>query len=1652
MSDPMLDLGRLSDDVLTYIEQREAEQIAYGMYRVTLSGRELITEYRPVDSTLPPLSDREAVLSTVLRHLDAALLIIRFNDADDPAEWMFRSRIAEIVRLLTLLRQRIAKNAGEQQRQRISGLKRLSGDVTFHVAPRRVPRRWRVPSDYLDLLTDAGPDAVVCRDILREVIETRLPKVRTISQFQEDGLHAILQIIALGQQRSMERGVVVTAGTGAGKTYAFFLPMLAKMIIDRCLRQQVGVKAICLYPRVALSENQLSDFVEALFHVNQILADRQLPQLTIGIESGAAVYQEYDLSRTSAWQRDLLRKRGWSFDEEFGGYLSPFAYCVGTDGCSCADKPKRLGVLLTDTTVLRCPVCGQLYPFIRFARDVMRTSPPDVLVATTESLNRRLLSSEYQYLFGTTRFVAPSVVMLDEIHLQTSTAGTQVALLLRRVLSRIRLGKQERGDTHNLAFVGLSATIARPTEFLAELTGLPITRISEIRPHEDALEVIGAERYIFVRAEDSEDTAVLSTLIQTTMCVLHTMPQPPSGSDLSKYRAFGFVQSLDVVGRWRYQMEDAERQRPWQIEQRKQHREHNNPLESRPITDVPLYAYRFPPFNRRLFPHLFGHASSGDCGCERGLPDPACPYFRSGECWWVLSQRTMARVEPLVIKRKSGSDRDTPIDPDDDLIITTSALEVGYDDDALMCVIQYTAPSNVASFVQRKGRGGRKVGTRPIVVTVLSPYKSTDLFLFRNQHVLIDPVFRKVPLHSQNRFLQRIHGFYALFDWLCYRAHVTGTCLEFEKLDSASFRYLLQQTADPNILLAFKDYLRRCFAMDVEALSRVLTSDPDGLLLGILDNGLVQNVHPRISTGDKEVFLRKILRGYLPENLFSDINLPEVRVNYRPESTSSSVPQAESISLALTETIPGNVTFRGGQGAVWVPPIAVDPSRPLVEIDSYYTTEELREQVDTVKLPGRALKLVGIQPQRVRTLTIYRPVDIMPKQFSVNHNRSFWFADPETGMLEEHRGDSSVSQVVKRLAHSSSAYPIQATAFRAERETPTRAYTLERSHTSLRTNDLATALFTQAVIHSDEPDNLNLLKVQRLILGSQYTLMFDQGQAEEIGGRSGFCRQNHLGNVALGFEMLTEALVFDLDLATLDECTLSPILARRIRSNSIRHRFISLLTVEYGAQYFPASNLADALLTLVDQRLNTNGQHIDDLRSWLHPDNPEFTSTLNRAMTDIHGFSDKKQKGVRRLVEQDRYLSLFLDICTHSEPGEPLFRQYLRDTFVYSVAIALRQVAQEIAGVEALNYVAASTELQADFEGRAANRIWLYEIGVGGIGVLRATQELLRTHPERIWSELTHKLTHCPTAQEEALLRHLLTQPEPWLTTCSQHVERVLAARTATERRQNLECLHGLVRRQLGLPVPPEQIKALLRVFGPDYNDTSVDHQIANWRLYREINVEFLPRCTSEFGREPSFTEASALLYQAVSAPSPEGDTPAYPELRTLLRAYEDEYGPRPARRPALDAFIKQVRKTFENAVERRLLITCRGSCPSCLDDRSGDIESPGLARQILSQTLLAEWLDQVRCSATLTVSSGDAPETILDQLRSVFEQGNQAAYIRAEGRQLAALCATVSYLTDAGVDTAMGMYYPLIVDVRTVYPADPVQPPLVELTIRPLM
>src|SRR5262249_36550184 len=68
---------------------------------------------------------------------------------------------------------------------------------------------------------------------------------------------------------------------------------------------------------------------------------------------------------------------------------------------------------------------------------------------------------------------------------------------------------------------------------------------------------------------------------------------------------------------------------------------------------------------------------------------------------------------------------------------------------------QHYAPRNLASFTQRKGRGGRGSDDRPVTGVTLSIYSSRDSWWFRKPGEMIEPANFEVPINPNNHFVRR---------------------------------------------------------------------------------------------------------------------------------------------------------------------------------------------------------------------------------------------------------------------------------------------------------------------------------------------------------------------------------------------------------------------------------------------------------------------------------------------------------------------------------------------------------------------------------------------------------------------------------------------------------------------------------------------------------------------------------------------------------------------------------------------------------------------------------------------------------------------------------------------------------------------------------
>jgi len=172
------------------------------------------------------------------------------------------------------------------------------------------------------------------------------------------------------------RNLVVSTGTGSGKTESFLIPIINSLLEERAAgRLGPGVRALLLYPMNALANDQLK-------RLRGLLA--AIPEITFGRYTGETP--------------EDARKA----EDEFAQY---------------------------NPGVRRLP--NEL-----LSREEMRHSPPHLLLTNYAMLEYLLLRPADIDLFdgpqGTWRFI-----VMDEAHVYDGAQGTEVALLMRRLKQRV---------------------------------------------------------------------------------------------------------------------------------------------------------------------------------------------------------------------------------------------------------------------------------------------------------------------------------------------------------------------------------------------------------------------------------------------------------------------------------------------------------------------------------------------------------------------------------------------------------------------------------------------------------------------------------------------------------------------------------------------------------------------------------------------------------------------------------------------------------------------------------------------------------------------------------------------------------------------------------------------------------------------------------------------------------------------------------------------------------------------------------------------------------------------------------------------------------------------------------------------------------------
>lgn len=751
-----------------------------------------------------------------------------------------RSRMAEIARELRHVKQRFrSDDAGRRPY--------LTRSLKIELRNRDKPTRDQdLGAVFEAAAVGRSPLQAEALSGLRQTLERIWGEGAGLAGFQARGLSDILDAWD-GRGAS---AIAIAADTGSGKTEAAVLPIIAGALADR-MAGVGGVRAILAYPRIRLAANQAQRLAEYLAACAETPG---LPLLTLGLQVGA-VPQSFDSMHPET-------AKDWRPAGQ-GAFVFPFFACPR---CS-ATLTLRVGQGRDGVDALVCTSGDWRYDGWVGSKALMKAQPPAIFLPTTDSLHQWMHNPDYGRLFGDdAAYPPPRALLADEIHLYTHIHGAQVGWTLRRLASRVETNLASQGA---MVMIGMSATIGDPAGAWGRLVGRDDVRIVRPAIGESEVNPRGREYFYFVQPEiesRGSDISGASTTIQSLMCLGHSVRRR-TGSE-GGYRSLVFFDSIDKMRRLHGAFVDAEEGRE-------------------------LAAFRTVDF---------GEDPSGEpqrvC-CK----DPiGCDRFTDGECWWFAANDPRQQAahgvappgRPLKVASSpiySGTSSEAEaLIKGSDVVFATSSLEVGYDDPDITLVYQHYAPQNLASFIQRKGRGGRGVDDRPSTAVTLSLYSPRDAWWFRRPEDMISPVGFDMPLNIGNAFVRRGQVLSTLLDGLA-------------RWERAAGRASIAQdgSAEADALIAASALVEAVFGGDVW--SRFDMTD-----VGQFWGAATEGTTLISSTVDK-------VRGQLnwaPNALFDSINLPTVNV----AGTDVHGGARQDISLALSTIAPGNATRRFDSRAV----------------------------------------------------------------------------------------------------------------------------------------------------------------------------------------------------------------------------------------------------------------------------------------------------------------------------------------------------------------------------------------------------------------------------------------------------------------------------------------------------------------------------------------------------------------------------------------------------------------------------------------------------------------------------------------------------------------------------------------------------------------
>lgn len=1282
-----------------------------------------------VEETIEAVLDRRGLPAELDDVLDAR------DDLQDaglilPISGGYRTRIAEHLRLLRSLRQLFPdRRTGALTDWR--GRPSLVDAVRYVRRPRQYPIR---DVDAAELISEVTRKDTPQRTVLTTLTTTEGMPWR-LAGFQD---RATRELLAKLEDRQ-GGGAIVGAGTGSGKTLAFYLPAFTHIAGE--LGDSAWTKVLALYPRNELLKDQLQNAVEqARDLIEPLYAVGERP-IRVGAIFGGVPQKSSVISGPYGW--DKIAADVWR---------CPYLRCPERrDDHRChGDLIVRKADLEGTIPKVRCADCQAALSSDIFSvtRAQMRNSPPDMLFSSTEMLSRALLDPQTAHVFGIGTAKGPELILLDEVHTYGGTSGAMTALTLRRWRSRVR-GRP--------VFVGLSATLLDAPRFFGDLVGAHADQIADIQPDPDELVPEGAEYLTVVRSDPTSRASVLSTSIQTAMLLGRTLDHRHAGAatgvsrGLFGTRTFLFTDDLDVNNRLYFDLLDAEGQR--------HRRTHNRPFK-------PSLAHLRSP-------------SHGEVG-ERG---------EAGQIWNLAEQigHDLGANARLGIGRTTS--QDVGLDETADIVVATSSLEVGVDDDAVGAVMQHKAPRDAAAFLQRKGRAGRNRGSRPITTVVVSDY-GRDREAFEGWDRLVDPTLEPSALPVGNTHVLRMQAAAETLAWAVsdvedpqqvgnlwtalrrpsnYSSEKFARRVVLDRLNSLLENSTAQQ--------ALSRHLAHAMSIEASVVEDLMWRPPRAVLLGLVP-GMIRRVEDGWSvagsSASEDAGASQPMPEFIPRALFAKLALPEL-IAELPQEPSEKAPPVEQLGViqGIRELAPGRITkrfaIRSDLQRAWVDPTNEDG----LEVASFV---QLRQVDGNVPLDGAIIPLV--RPLRIQTT---RP----DKDLSDStHGRPRWTSTVITG------GDG---------------LPVRSTS----------------------TTPLAKFVGTpEAFLHRDQRH----AEVRRGAWAFDVTLKWQDGRQD-----STLVELTDDGApVALGAAFDVDALRLRPQLPPVDDAW-TGVGQRALRTDYHRYLITTDDRLVQVAGPFHADRFADLVLLTVAQLVVSTGTPPDEAWTSIEDDaGSELQTRVGLLLADPTHADEDAQSGGSLGGEMRDLLSDPQVVERLVKHASALWRPLDDDARAWLQLRLLRTIGESVlAGARLLCPEHDPEGLLVDVEPSGEKgTVWISEEDVGGGGFLEALVDGASADPGR-FLRLVHAALHPgPEDLAASALRRAVAAAAGDAGPLPGAFTEFRGARGAQAK---VEALHG-VRQSLkatGIPAAPAVVSSianrLLRVGSDASLDTDVDRSIQRW-------------------------------------------------------------------------------------------------------------------------------------------------------------------------------------------------------------------------------